>query len=77
MREFTIRLRCVDDVNEFVAIATRHFRVYVSDGQRTVDGKSIMEIFCLTLTNPITVTADCDEEEFQKLYQACERLLVK
>ena len=77
MREFTIRLHSVDDVNEFVAIATRQYRVYISDGERTVDGNSIMEIFCLALSNSLTVTADCGEEDFQELYRACGRLLEK
>ena len=77
MQKFTIRLHSVDDVNKFVAIATRQYRVYVSDGNRTVDGESIMEIFCLALTKPLTVTADCGEEDFQKLHQDCERFLEK
>ena len=73
MQEFVIRLRSVRDVNDFVAMAAPLYKVSLSDGVRTVDGKSFMEIFCLRLSGPITVAADCPAEDFERFRQDCLR----
>ena len=66
MWEFEIVLRSVQDVQEFVALATkRSFAVQISDGRHRVNGKSFMEMFCLTLTRPLRVTLLCSEDQFQ------------
>lgn len=75
MQEFNIRLRSVRDVNNFVALAAPLFRVSLTDGERTVDGKSFMEIFCLRLSSPLTVRAECSEEEFTRFYQGTQCFL--
>jgi len=75
MQEFTIHLHSVRDVNEFVALTAPLCGVSLSDGFRTVDGKSFMEIFCLKLDGPITVRAECGGEEFTRFFQACARFL--
>ena len=60
-----IRLGCVQDVEDFVSMSTtKPFPVHLDDGLHTVNGKSFMEMFCLTLTRPLRVTALCSEEEF-------------
>ena len=41
-----------------------------------VDGKSFMEIFCLRLSGPITVHAECTEEEFHRFFQESQRFLL-
>ncbi len=62
MLEFLIRLRSVQDVQNFVALSTAQpFRVDVTDGDYTANGKSFMEMFCLCLANALTVSVDCDE----------------
>lgn len=62
MREFSIRLSSVPDVEAFVSISTsRNFTVSVSDGQQTVNGKSFMQMFCLDLTRHLRVFAECDD----------------
>ena len=76
MQEFIIRLRSVRDVNDFVALAAPLYRVSLTDGFRTVDGKSFMEIFCLRLSSPITVCAECTQEEFDRFCRDCEKFLV-
>ena len=76
MREFLIRLHSVQDVQSFVALATsRSFRITVGDGNHTVNGKSFIEMFCLTLTQPLTVTAECGEDEFRLLLQDASAFL--
>ena len=76
MQEFTIHLRSVRDVNEFVALTAPLCGVTLSDGFRTVDGKSFMEIFCLRLSGPITVHTECTEEEFHRFFQEAQRFLL-
>ena len=64
--EFIIDLRSVRDVEEFVKLATAQpFPVYLNDGSHRINGKSFMEMFCLTLTLPLNVTADCTKEELE------------
>ena len=48
MREFEIRLRSVQEVQDFVDLATtKPFTVLVCDDYHRVNGKSFMEMFCL------------------------------
>ena len=75
MQEFTIHLRSVRDVNEFVALTAPLCGVTLSDDSRTVDGKSFMEIFCLKLDGPISVRPECGSEEFERFRLSCARFL--
>ncbi len=78
MREFTIMLRSVQDVQNFVSLATtRPFSVLVGAGNKQINGKSFMGMFCLDCTAPLTVSADCDEESFQAFRQAARPYLIK
>ena len=78
MQEFEIRLRSVQDVQEFVAVATEQpFPVFVGNGGYKVDAKCFMEMFCLDFTRPLIATAQCTEEEFSRLYAAADRFAVK
>ena len=70
MQEFTIHLRSVRDVNDFVALTAPLCAVTLTDGFQVVDGKSFMEIFCLRLSGPITVAADCPAEDFEQIGRA-------
>ena len=77
MHEFEIRLRSVQDVQEFVALATeRSFPIYVGTGGYRVDAKCFMEMFCLDFTRPLIATADCSYEEFIRLRMAADRFAV-
>ena len=68
MREFWIQLNSMEDVEEFVAIATaRAFPISVRDSQHKVRGGSFMEMFCLDFTQPLRVEARCSEEELADL----------
>ena len=78
MMEFAIQLRSVQDVQDFVSLATtRSFPVLVRDDHHQINGKSFMEMFSLNFAQRLTVLADCSEEEFRQLQQAVYRLLVK
>lgn len=56
MISFSILLTSVNDVKEFVEAAS-HYRsdVDVLAGRYVVDGKSIMGLFSISLTGPVTV----------------------
>ncbi len=72
--EFIISLGSVRDVEEFVNAATAQpFPVYLDDGEHRINGKSFMEMFCLTLTRPLRVTAECTRAEFEAFRSTVEQ----
>lgn len=74
MWEFTVRLRSVKDVQDFVSLATTMgFPIEVEDSRHRVNGDSFMEMFCLDCTSPLTVSAQCSEEQFLAFQKAAER----
>ena len=75
MQEFIIHPRSTLDVNEFVALATPLCAVALSDSLRSVDGKSFMEIFCLQLPGPLTVTAIGTEEQCRTFKERCGKFM--
>lgn len=78
MNEFVIRLRSVSEVEEFVSLATsRNFPVQVSDGQHVVNGSSFMQMFCLILSAPLTVIAECDADSFEDMKAEAARFVVQ
>ena len=78
MREFWIRLGSMEDVEEYVSIATsRAFPISVRDNQHQIRGSSFMEMFCLDFNQPLRVVAQCSEEELEALRRDAERFLVK
>ena len=77
MREFAVHLRSVQDVQDFVDLATtRPFVIRVSDGHHCVDAKSFMEMFCLNLREPLVASFRCSDEEYEKFHQDAARFLV-
>ena len=77
MKEFEIRLTCVQDVQEFVAIATsKPYPVYVRDYHMQVNGKSFMEMFCLQLTGALFAMVECDDQQLHSLKQDAARFVL-
>jgi phosphotransferase system HPr-like phosphotransfer protein len=57
-----IRLSLVENVNHFVNIVTRYpFEMDLRAGRHVVDAKSILGIFSLDLSRPITLEIYSDE----------------
>lgn len=78
MMEFAIKLRSVQDVQDFVALATtRAFPIHIRDAHNKVNGKSFMEMFCLDFTCPLRVVCNCSEAELERLRSDAGRFLVK
>lgn len=74
MKKFEITLSSINDVKEFVNIANRSSReVDLSSGRYIVDAKSIMGIFSLDLSKPITCQLHDDEEP--EIIEAMEKFI--
>jgi phosphotransferase system HPr-like phosphotransfer protein len=59
-----IRLVTIADLYNFVAIAGKYdFDVELKSGRYTVDGKSIMGMFCLDLREELELTAHTDSTD--------------
>ena len=77
MREFEIRLRSVQDVQDFVDLATtKPFTVLVCDDYHRVNGKSFMEMFCLNFSNRLRVLSEGYDWEFEQFRSEAQRFLV-
>lgn len=64
MKSLKIRLNSIDDVNEFVRIANLfHDDIDLISGRYIVDAKSIMGIFSLDLSGPITAMIHGDHAD--------------
>ena len=65
MKTVMIRLSLVENVNKFVNIVSRYpFDMDLRAGRHVVDAKSILGIFSLDLSKPITLeiySEDCDK----------------
>jgi len=77
MREFAIRLRSVQEVQEFVDLATtKPFVIQVCDDFHRVNGKSFMEMFCLNFSNRLIVQSEGYDWEVDQLLRDLQRFLV-
>ena len=68
MKSVMIRLSLVENVNKFVNIVSRYpFEMDLRAGRHVVDAKSILGIFSLDLSKPISLEIYGDEcEELMK-----------
>jgi hypothetical protein len=77
MREFEIRLRSVQDVQDFVDLATtKPFTILVCDDFHQVNGKSFMEMFALNFNNRLLVRSEGYDWEFEQFLRDVQRFRV-
>ena len=77
MHQFTVQFRCLVDVQDFVAIASRlSHKLLVGHERFQVHATSFMGMFALNCRKPLRVTVDCSEEEFRQIRVLFERFLV-
>lgn len=70
MKNLNIMLKSINDVKDFVNIASKYdFDIDLTSGRYVIDAKSIMGIFSLDLSKPIKVTIHSDDPG-----QLCEEL---
>ena len=77
MTEFKIRLHSVQEVQEFVDLATtKPFNIQVRDYCHQVNGKSFMEMFCLNFSNCLTVQSEGYDWEIDQFLRDTQRFQV-
>ena len=77
MHSFQVNLQSVEDVRDFVTAASAiDCDIDVFSGRYLVDAKSIMGIFSLNLSKPLTVQVHGTLEETAALRQAVSTLLL-
>ena len=69
-----IKLNTIDKVKDFVSrVSTFDCDVDILYGRYIIDGKSIMGIFSLDLTNPVTIMIHTDDyEELKRFFDIME-----
>ena len=78
MLEFAVKLRSVQDVQDFVSVATtRPYQITVRDEHNKISADSFMELFCLNFSHPLRVVCDCTEAELNTLKQDLARFVVR
>ena len=70
MHSFRVEFRSFEDVRDFVFLSmTRPYDITVSNGNHTVDAKSLMVMFSLDYSRPLEVRADCSDADFSELLE--------
>ena len=70
MYETTIQLNAINDVKDFVnKVMLFNYDIDLVSGRYAIDAKSIMGIFSLDLSQPITVAANPPEGEKERFLQ--------
>lgn len=70
MMSKTIKLTAPEDVREFVKAASKcDFDIDICYNRVMVDAKSILGIFSMDLTRPLTVTCHGENEDFDRTLQ--------
>ena len=71
MREFHIVLRSLQQVQAFVDLAMMQpFDVYVGNDRQNINGKDLMGMFGLDLSEPVSVRMRCSLEEYDSFSAA-------
>jgi phosphotransferase system HPr-like phosphotransfer protein len=71
MKSFSIQLNSINDVKRFVNNAClQPFDIDIVSGRYIVDAKSIMGIFSLDLSKPITVQVHGTEDDGRLFYDS-------
>lgn len=74
MREIEILLESIDDVKNFVqTMAMFDGDFEMVSGKYVVDAKSILGVFCLDLSKPVTLHIDCDESKMDDVLKTIEK----
>ena len=76
VRQFMVRFRSFQDIQDFVALASKQsVKLCVGGDRFQVNATSFMGMFALNCRRPQKVTVNCSEEEFDALLITFERFL--
>lgn len=77
MKELHIVFESIQDIEQFVQIATRYpGDIQVTEGQRILDGKAIMGLLSLGLNRKLKLSYIGDEVEFDKFSKQINDYLI-
>ena len=81
MQTMQIVLFTIDDVKRFVTLTNKYkFPIDLSNGKYKIDARSIMGVFSLGTSQPITLEIDSDpsqEKEVEEFMQAAREFAAK
>ncbi len=78
MKSFKISLSSINDVKNFVNAAGKQMcDIDIVSGRYVIDAKSIMGIFSIDLTKPVTVNVDGTDEEYNKFREEVKNIIVE
>ena len=78
MNEFSIRLSSVDEINQFIRIATLcPCEVYISSGTQTANAKAYMGVFSLDFAEPLQVSVSGPADERDSFRRSVETYIVE
>ena len=78
MKSFKISLSSINDVKNFVNAAGKQMcDIDIESGRYVIDAKSIMGIFSIDLTKPVTVNVDGTDEEYDKFREEVKSIIVE
>ena len=78
MYNFKITLSSINEVKSFVnAACSQMCDIDIISGRYVIDAKSIMGIFSIDLTKPVTVSVNGTEEEYKAFYELVKDIVVE
>lgn len=77
MYKFNVSITSINEVKDFVNAACKQMcDIDIISGRYVIDAKSIMGIFSIDLTKPITVSVNGTEEEYKAFREAVKNIVV-
>ncbi len=78
MYKFQITLSSINEVKSFVnAACSQMCDIDIISGRYVIDAKSIMGIFSIDLTKPVTVSVNGTEEEYKAFRELVKDIVVE
>lgn len=77
MYKFNVKLTSINEVKNFVnAACAQMCEIDIVSGRYVIDAKSIMGIFSIDLTKPVTVSVNGTEEEYKAFRELVKDIVV-
>lgn len=78
MREVEIMLETIDDVKKFVQTITMFDGDFeIISGKYIVDAKSILGLFSVDLSKPVTLRINVEDQKMEEILNAIEKYIAK
>ncbi len=77
MYKFEVSISSINEVKEFVNAACKQMcDIDIISGRYVIDAKSIMGIFSIDLTKPVTVSVNGTEDEYNAFRESVKSMIV-